>query len=126
MIRILLSICFSLMFNALAAAAMNSSIPQSSTTGPSIFVNGTLSITVDSAPAVGLTAPRIMVMQGFISVYQRDVNWGDTWNLTIPSGNYKIFPLPVSDGTDFYMANSVFVFVPPNVTVNSLITYHSI
>ena len=70
MIRILLSVCFSLMFN-IASAGMNSSIPQSS-----LFVNGTLSITVDSAPAVGLPSPRIMVMQGFISVYQRDVNWG--------------------------------------------------
>ncbi len=82
--------------------------------------------TVNAAPAIGLPAPRIMVMQGFISVYQRDVNWGGTWNLTIPSGNYKIFPLPVSDGTDFYIANSVFLFEPPNFTVNSLITYYSI
>ncbi|HAT1864013.1 TPA: hypothetical protein KKX76_003213 [Legionella pneumophila] len=124
MIRILLTVCFSLLFNVLAAAAMNSSIPQSSTTGPSIFVNGTLSITVDAAPAVGLPAPKILVMRGFVTVYQKDVNWGDTWNLNIPSGNYKIFPLPVSDGTDFYIANSIFVSVPPNTTVNSLITYH--
>lgn len=119
MMRALLFACFSLMLNALAAAGMNSSIPQSSTIGP----NGTLSITVNAAPAVGLAAPKILVMHGFVTVYQKEVNWGDTWNLTIPSGNYKIHPLPVSNGSDFYTANPVFAFVPPNTTVNSMINY---
>ncbi|MDP1603497.1 MAG: hypothetical protein Q8M03_09560 [Legionella sp.] len=122
MIRIIVSICFSLLFNTLAAAGIN----QSPANVPGMFVNGTLSITVDAAPAGGLPAPKILVMQGFITVYHRDVNWGDTWNLNIPSGNYKIFPLPVSDGTDFYVASSSFVTVPPNGTVNSLVTYNII
>lgn len=120
MIRIFLSVCFLFMFNALAVAGVDSS----STNVPSIFSNGTLAITVNSAPAVGLPAPKIVVMLGFISVYQNAVNWGDTWNLTLPSGSYRIHPLPVSNGTNLYMANSSYVFVPPNNTASKLITYN--
>lgn len=89
-----------------------------------ISVNGTLSITVNAAPAPGLPAPKILVMQNFVTLYQQTVNWGGTWNLVVPSGNYKIHPLPVSDGTNFYLANSAFIFVPPNDTANTLITYN--
>lgn len=119
MVKLIFSICFLLMLNGASVAKMNSSplIPR-------IVQNGTLSITVDPAPAVGLPAPKILVIRGFVSVYQREVNWGDTWVLNIPEGNYRIHPLPVSNGSDFYLANSIFVFVPPNAPVNALVSYH--
>lgn len=127
MIRIVISLCFSIMFSAFATAGVNSVIPQSSTNAPSLLANGTLSITVGAAPAVGLPAPKIFVMHHFVTVYQKDVNWGDTWNLAIPSGNYKTYSLPVSsNGTDFYIEKSAFAFVPSSGVVNSLITYHII
>lgn len=109
MIRILLSACLVLFFNTATIAQ-----------------NGTLAITVDAPPAGGTPNPKILVMHGFDSVYQNAVSWGGNWNLNVPSGNYIIHSLPVSDGTNFYTANTIFVFVPPGGTANKLVTHHSI
>lgn len=94
--------------------------------GASPYVNGTLSITVDAAPAPGLPAPKILVMRGFLTVYHNNVNWGDTWTISVPAADYRIIPLPVSDGTNFYTGDTIFVTVPPSTLVTKLITYHPI
>lgn len=126
MIRVLLSICLFSFFNTLGFAGLNDASQKGiGYDGKlSTFQNGTLSITIDAAPAPGLSIPNILVLRGFFAAYHNAVNWGDTWNLVVPSGNYRIHPLPVSNGTNFYLTNSIFVFVPPGSTVNRLITYH--
>jgi hypothetical protein len=125
MIRILLSACF-LLLNTLAIASPDISIVNSVANLPSkqhTLTNGTLSIIMQSAPAGGLSIPRVLVLHHFIAAYKNNLNWGDTWDLSVPAGDYKIFPLPVSDGTNLYVANSMFVSVPPSVTVSRSITY---
>jgi hypothetical protein len=119
--KILLSLSLFLFFNALAFAGnLQNDGPYNNKTST---VLGTLSISVNTSPAVGLPDPQIIVMRGFLFVAQNTVPWGTTWNLPVTSGNYRIHPLPVTDGTNFYVANTVFVFVPDGVTVNRLITY---
>lgn len=134
MARILLSVYLFLFFNVYAVAGLNISIPDTSVnTSPSGFVytenkltiqNGTLSITMQGAPASGLTVPKVVVLRDFSTVRHSSLNWGDTWNLIIASGNYRIIALPVSDGANFYVASSIFISVPPGGVVNQLINYH--
>lgn len=126
MLKILLSICLFSIFNTLSFASLNDTSQKGvGYDGKlSTFQNGTLSITVDAAPAGGLPAPKILVLRGFVVAYYNTVNWGDTWNLIVPSANYRIHPLPVSDGTNFYVASSDFVSVPPGGMASRLITYH--
>jgi hypothetical protein len=136
MVRILLSVCFFLFFYTTAIAGLNITIPNSSiNTQQSSFAydeqqqtiqNGTLSITMQNAPAGGLSIPRVLVLRDFSAMYHNSVNWGGNWSLTIPSGNYSIIPLPASDGTNFYVANSNFVSVPPGGLTTQLITYRLI
>lgn len=83
-----------------------------------------LSIVMQAAPASGLRIPRVMVVRNF-KVYHNIVNFGDTWTLTVISGIYKIMPLPVSDGTDYYFSDSVTVFLPPGGSINYPVTYHA-
>lgn len=126
MTRQLMLICF-LFFIHLPSFAATNIQPINHTIGnKQLLVDGTLLINMQSAPAGGLPNPKVMVMHAFDKIRRNTVNWGTTWTLVIPSGNYKIFLLPVSDGTILYVANTDFVTVPPGGTVSRSITYHSL
>ena len=86
-------------------------------------VDGTLSITMAAAPAVGVSIPRIMVMRSFTNARHFTLNWGDNWMQSMPSGNYKILPFLVRNGRSYYRAPSRMVIVPPAGVANVLITY---
>lgn len=120
MIRILLLVIL-LLYHTLSIAGLVSSNAERSTR-----IDGVLAITMQSAPASGLAIPKVVVLRGFIGVYYNYVNWGDTWNLIVPSGNYRIISLPVSGGSDIYVSTPLLVYVPPGGSVNPLITYHVI
>lgn len=126
MIRAFLFASLVFFFNTLCFADLNVGAEKlfANDSKAATLADGTLSITVDAAPAPGLSIPKIIVIRGFVAVYENNVNWGDTWNLVVPSATYRIMPLPVTNGTNFYAANSVIVFVPPSTVVNRLITYH--
>lgn len=116
MLRKLWLVCIFMLCSTLAFGniSLNKSHP---------LANGTLSITMDSEPAAGLPAPKVTVLGHFI-VFHNTVDWNTNWNLVVPSGNYRIIPHPVTDGTNVYVANTAIVFVPSGGLVNHLITYH--
>ena len=131
MIKMPLSVCCWLLCNTVAAAAglndfiLNQSLHiQQNRFAIQAEQQGVLSITMQAAPVAGLPIPKVLVLRDFHTMMRVNLNWGDTINLTVPSGGYRIINLPVSDGTDIYVADSLFASVLTNTNTSKLIGYH--
>jgi hypothetical protein len=89
-------------------------------------VDGTLAITMTAAPVGGLSTPRIMVIHGYERVIHNTLAWGGIWSQSLPSGKYRVMPMPVHGGASFYVADSMIVTVPPGGIASPSISYHAI